>query len=82
MNWFKTDDSAFKTLSLDFPRHFNQGLSGTVGDRRRAGRLRKNAENIISATTTVEQVVVGAMPIHDPQAAVDYASPEGTNGAL
>ena len=74
MNWFKTDDIRIQDIEpLISPAILIKDYPATTEIAKMVATTRKNAENIISGDDRL-LVVVGPCSIHDPQAAVDYAS--------
>ena len=75
MNWFKTDDIRIQDIEpLISPAILIKDYPATTEIAKMVATTRKNAENIISGHDDRLLVVVGPCSIHDPQAAVDYAS--------
>ena len=75
MNWFKTDDIRIQDIEpLISPAILIKDYPATTEIAKMVATTRKNAENIISGHDDRLLVVVGPCFIHDPQAAVDYAS--------
>lgn len=75
MNWFKTDDVRIQDIEpLISPAILIKDYPATTEIAKMVATTRKNAENIISGHDDRLLVVVGPCSIHDPQAAVDYAS--------
>ena len=75
MNWFKTDDIRIQDIDpLISPAILIKDYPATTEIAKMVATTRKNAENIISGHDDRLLVVVGPCSIHDPQAAVDYAS--------
>jgi 3-deoxy-7-phosphoheptulonate synthase len=75
MNWFKTDDVRISDIEpLISPAILIKDYPATPAITQMIAEARKSADDIIEGKDDRLLVVVGPCSIHDPEAAVDYAT--------